>query len=99
MKTLFESKKKVTAIGETDAQIVFRKAPFLQYEQILLTKNFRQYLKTRILSSKILLMGIQKTPYQKTYELQVGLQEFPLDFKGCEGQFDWTEISSVYDKR
>ena len=45
-------KKNVTAIGEPDAQIFFLKAPLIQYEQILLTKNFRQYLET---------MGIQKT--------------------------------------
>ena len=41
MKQLFESKKKVNAIGAPDTQIVFVRAPYLQYEQILLTKNFR----------------------------------------------------------
>ena len=35
-------------------------------------------------SSKVLRMGIQKTPYQKTYELQSGSQEFTVDFKGCD---------------
>ena len=43
-------------------------------------------------------MGIQKILYQKTYELQVGLQEFDVDFKGYERQVDWLEISLVYDK-
>ena len=43
-------------------------------------------------------MGIQKAPYQKTYELQTGSQEFTVDFKGCERQLDWLEISLVYDK-
>ena len=43
-------------------------------------------------------MGIQKAPYQKTYELQTGSQEFTVDFKGCEKQLDWLEISLVYDK-
>lgn len=80
MKKLFESKKKVTAIGAPDAQIIFNKAPFLQYEQILLTKNFRQYLETILLSSKVLRMEIQKAPFQKTYELQTGSQEFIVDF-------------------
>ena len=46
MKQLFESKKKVNAIGAPDTQIVFVRAPYLQYEQILLIKNFRQYLET-----------------------------------------------------
>ena len=69
MKKMFESKKKFTNIGAPDAQIVFLKAPFLQYEQILLTKNSRQYLETILISSKVLRMGIQKTPYQKVYEM------------------------------
>ena len=98
MKKLFESKKKVMVIGAPNAQIFFLKAPFLRYEQILLTKNFRQYLETIMLSSKVLRMSIQKTPYQKTYEFQTGLQEFTVDFRGCERQFDWLEISLVYDK-
>ena len=98
MKKLFESKKKVMVIGAPNAQIFFLKAPFLRYEQILLTKNFRQYLETIMLSSKVLRMSIQKTPYQKTYEFQTGLQEFTVDFRDCERQFDWLEISLVYDK-
>ena len=36
-----------------------------------------------LISSKVLRMGIQKTTYQKTYEMQVGSQEFIVDFKGC----------------
>ena len=71
-KKLFEPKKKVAVMGVPDAQIVFARAPFIQYLQILLTKNLRQYLETIMLSSKVLHMRIQKTPYQKTYELQVG---------------------------
>ena len=43
-------------------------------------------------------MGIQKAPYQKTYELQAGSQEFTVDFMGCDRQFDWLEISLFYDK-
>ena len=46
MKKLFESKKKVTAIGAQNAQIIFTKLPLLQYEQFLLDKNFRQDLET-----------------------------------------------------
>ena len=85
------------AIGAPDPQIVFVRAPYLQNEQILLTKNFRQYLETIMLSSKVL-MEIQKTPYQKTYKLQAGSQEFTMGFKGCDRQFDWLEISLLYDK-
>ena len=41
MKKLFESKEKVRNIGAPDVQIVFLKAPFLQYKQILLTKKLQ----------------------------------------------------------
>ena len=84
----------MNATGPPDAQIVFVRVPYLQYEQmILLKKNSRQYLETNMLSSKVLRMGIQKTPYQKTYELQAGPQEFTVEFKVCDRQFDWLEIS------
>ena len=76
MKQLFESKKKVNATDAPDSQIAFVRVPYLQYEQIPLTKNFRQYLETIMLSSKVLRIGIQKIPYQKTYELQAGSREF-----------------------
>ena len=98
MKQLFESKKKVNTIGAPDAQIVFVRVPYLQYIQILLTKNFRQYFETVMLSSKVLRMGIEKTPDQKMYELQAGSQEFTVDFKGCDRQLDWLKISLLYNK-
>ena len=72
MKKLFKSKtKKVTAIGAPDAQIIFTKPLFLQYEQFLLDKNFRQYLEFIMVSKKILRIDVQKTPIQKTYELSI----------------------------
>ena len=51
-----------------------------------------------VLSSKVLRMGIHELPYQKTYELQAALQEFTVDFKGCDRQFDWLKISLLYNK-
>ena len=69
MKKLFESKKVMaagSAILPPDAKIIFTKAPSIQYEQLLLDKNFRQYLETIMVSEKILRMGAQKTPIQKT---------------------------------
>ena len=80
MKKLFKSNKRVTTMLTPDVQIVFVKAPFILYEQFLLTKNFRQYLETILTSSNVLWMGIQKTPYQKTYELGGGLLDFTADF-------------------
>ena len=69
MKKLFESTKILAsgaAIPMPDAKIIFTKAPFIQYVQILLDKNFRQYLEITMISKKILRMGAQKTPVQKT---------------------------------
>ena len=69
MNKLFESKKVLasttTAAPPADAEIIFTRAPFVQYEQILLDKNFRQHLETIMVSKKIILMGAQKTPIQK----------------------------------
>ena len=68
----------MNAIGAPDAQIVFVRSPDVQYGQILLTKNFRQYLETIMLSSKVLRMGIQKTPYQKKHtNYKQGLRNLP----------------------
>ena len=55
----------MTTVAAPDAKIIFTKARFIQYEQILLDKNFRQYLETIMVSKKILRMRIQKTPIQK----------------------------------
>ena len=84
--------------GIPDAQIVLIKAPMIQNEQITLNTNFRQYLETMLYSAKNLRMGVQKRPYQKAYELQAGSQDFTVDFQGANRQFDWIEISLVYDK-
>ena len=53
MKKLFESRKILTsasALPTPDLKIIFTKAPFVQYEQIVLDKNFRQYLETIMVS-------------------------------------------------
>ena len=72
--------------------------PFVQYEQILLDKNFRQHLETILVSEKILRMGAQKRPIQKTYEIQKGSDSLSVEFLGANRQFDWIEISIVPDK-
>ena len=44
MERLFESRKALAAnetIRAVDAEIIFTRAPFIQYEEILLDKNFR----------------------------------------------------------
>ena len=101
MKKLFESRKVLTsgsALPTPDVKIIFTKAPFVQYDQILLDKNFRQYLETTMVSKKILRMGAQNTPMQKTYEISVGQDTLDIDFLSANRQFDWLELSLVYDE-
>ena len=65
MKKLFESRKLLAtgaARQSPDVQVIFTKAPCILYEQILLDKNFRQYLETIVFSKKVLRMGTQKQP-------------------------------------
>ena len=43
-------------------------------------------------------MGAQKTPTQKTYEMNVGHESLGINFLGLQRHFDWLELSIVYDK-
>ena len=54
MKKLFKSRKVITGVAtvDLDPKIVFTEAPFIQYEQLLLDTNFRQYLETIMVSKK-----------------------------------------------
>ena len=97
MTRLFESRKVLAASTTTahapDAEILFTRAPFIPYEQILLDKNFRQHLETIMVSKKIIRMGAQKT-----YEIKTGSDSINVEFLGANRQFDWLEISIVNDK-
>ena len=101
MDKLFEPKKVLAlteSIPKADAEIIFTRAPFIQYEQILIDKNFRQHLETIMVSKKILRMGAQKAPIQKTYEIQKDSDSLNVEFLGSNRQFAWIEISIVPDK-
>ena len=102
MNKLFESKEVLASTVKmppnADAEILFTRAPFVQYEQILLDKNFRQHLETIMVSKKIIRMGAQKTPIQKIYEIKQGSDSLNVEFLGANRQFDWIEISIVNDK-
>ena len=101
MKKLFKSRNVIaanTAIPDVDEEILFTRAPFFQYEQILLDKNIRQHLETIMVSKKILRISAQKTPIQKTYEINTSSDSLNVEFLGSSRQFDWTEISIVPDK-
>ena len=102
MKRMFLSKTVyvpwATIPSSPDAKTIFTNTPFIEYKQILLDKNFRQYLETIIVSKKILQMGVQKAPMEKTYEIDVGSNFINVDFLESNRQFDWLEISVVFDK-
>ena len=51
-----------------------------------------------MVSKKILRMGVQKTPIQKTYEVSLGSDSINIDFLESNKQFDWLEISVICDK-
>ena len=68
------------------------------FESILLDKNFRQHLETIMVSKKIIRMGAEKTPIQKTYEIKQGSYSLNVEFLGANRHFDWLEISIVNDK-
>ena len=82
---LFESNVSVAA---PDAKIRQHDAPFIQFEQIRLLDNLRQYLETSLHSKKVCRMGVKKTLLQKSYELPVGVQSYTIDFVAANRQYD-----------
>ena len=50
------------------------------------------------MSNKTLRTGIQKIPYQKNYKINLDASSFKVEFTGTNRQFDYFEISLVYDK-
>ena len=51
-----------------------------------------------MVSTKIIRMGVQKTPIQKKNEIKQGSDSLNVEFLGANRQFDWIEISIVPDK-
>ena len=99
MNKLFESNKKVTAIPENpDALIQFYNRPYISYQEINLTKGASIYFTGILRSEAALSQGLLPSPYQQFFEINTGTQSFTCIFKGAQRQFDWLEISIVYDK-
>ena len=99
MNKLFESNKKVTAIPDNpDALIQFYDRPYISYQEINLTKSADLYFTGILRSETALRQGVLPSPYQQLFEVNTGTQSFTCTFKGVQRQFDWIEISVVYDK-
>ena len=105
---LFESKARLAnkANGQPadlpttdpDTNIYFNSTPYIQYEIFKLNDTFDTYLRKALQSKRVLRTGIKPSPYQKTYEINVGTQSVVVEFKGVNKQFSFLEISLVYDK-
>ena len=49
-------------------------------------------------SENALRMSVLPSPYQQVFEINTGTQSLTYTFKGAQRQFDWLEISLIYDK-
>ena len=99
MNKLFESNKKVTAIPDNpDALIQFSDRPYISYQEINLTKGADIYFTGILRSETALRQVVLPSPYQQLFEINTGTQSYTYTFKGAQRQFDWLEISLVYDK-
>ena len=99
MNKLFETNKNGAAIPEApDALIQFHDRPYIAYEEINLTKTMDIYLSGILRSEQALRMGVLPSPYQQEFEIATGTQSLTVTFKGAQRQFEWLEISLVYDK-
>ena len=56
------------------------------------------YLSGILRSEQALRMGVLPSPYQQEFEIATGTQSLTVTFKGAQRQFEWLEISLVYDK-
>ena len=100
---LFESKVKLAnktngqaadlPTTDPDANIYFNSTPYMQYEIFKLNDTFDAYLRKALQSKRVLRTGIKPSPYQKSYEVNVGMQSVVVN-----KQFSFLEISLVYDK-
>ena len=96
---LFESNAKKAAIpNEPDALIQFYNRPYISYEEINLTKTMDIYLSGILRSEQALKMGVLPSPYQQLFEINKGVQSLTITFKDGQRQFEWLEISLIYDK-
>ena len=99
MNKLFETTKKAAAIpDELDALIQFHDGPFISFKEISFTKTFDVYLSGVLRSETALRMGVLPAPYQQFFETSKRTQSWTVTFKGAQTQFEWLEISLIYDK-
>ena len=99
MSKLFKSNAKVDSIPVSpDAQIIYHDKPYISYQQITMDENFQVYFNAILRSKKELRTGVQFSPYQQSFEVNIGTQTINVNCQGPNRQFAWLEISLIYDK-
>ena len=102
MSRLFESKVQLaaadTAIPTPDPKIILDSAPYLLYHQFALEDTYRTYLEGVMTDKQKLRAGLKLFPYQKSYEIVAGAQSKTFTFTNAFKQFEYLEISLVFDK-
>ena len=71
---------------------------YISYPQITLDDNFLAYLNSILRSRSALRTVIILSPYQQSFEINVGTQSLNINFRGLNKQIEWLEISLVFDK-
>ena len=99
MNELLESNRKLTSIpAQPDALINISDRPYISYRELKLTETTDIYLMGILRSETALRQVVLTSPYQQLFEINTGTQSFTCTVKGAQRQFDWLEISIVYDK-
>ena len=92
----FETNAKLENIpNETDTQIIFHDTLYISYPQITLDDNFLAYPNSILRSRSALRTVIILSPYQQSFEINVGTQSLNINFRGLNKQIEWLEISLV----
>ena len=99
---LFESNTNLAADAgwpdNPDAKIILDSAPYLLYHQFNLEDTYRSYLESAMVSNQVLRTGLKLFLYQKSYEIDAGGQSKTFTFSNAFKQFEFLEISLVFDK-
>ena len=90
---LFETNAKLDNVpNEPHAQIIFHDTPYISHPQITLDDNFLAYLNAILRSHSALRTGVILSPYQQSFEINVGAQSLKINFR------EWPEIPLVFGK-
>ena len=68
--------------NKPDAQIIFHDTQYISYPQITLEDNFLSNLNTILRSRSVLRTGVILSPYQQSFEINVGIHSLKVNFRG-----------------